>query len=246
MEINIYKTKAEMGAAAAAVTTEKLQQALARRGEACMVLATGASQFEVLNALVKKPVDWSKVTCFHMDEYIGIGDNHPASFRRYLRERFVSRVPALKTFHYVNGSAPDPQAECDRLEALISKKYVDVVQCGIGENGHLAFNDPPADFETERSYLMVELDEACRRQQLGEGWFKTLDDVPRCALTISIRQIMKAGRIVCTVPDERKAQAVKDCLKSAVSNHHPASILQQHPDCHLFLDNAAASRLEKR
>ncbi len=244
MNTYCFKTKKELGEAAAARIAEILRGAIAAKGEACMVMATGASQFETVDALTHQDVDWSKVVCFHMDEYIGMDESHPASFRNYLKERFTNKVTGLKAFHYVNGSAPDSQEECDRLESLISKYEVDVVQGGIGENGHLAFNDPPADFETERSYLIVELNEACRQQQFGEGWFKTLDDVPRKAISIGIRQTMKAKCVICSIPDLRKAQAVKDCLEGEVSNMHPASILQEHPDCQLFLDTDSASLLK--
>lgn len=245
MKTQIFKDKTQMGERAAALIAETLNQAIAEKGEACMVMATGASQFEVMDALVTQAVDWSKVTCFHMDEYVGMDATHPASFKRYLKQRFADKVSGLKAFHYVDGSHPDPQAECDRLEKLITQYAVDVVQCGIGENGHLAFNDPPADFETTRSYLVVELDEACRKQQFGEGWFENMDAVPRKAISISIHEVMKATRIVCTVPDERKAQAVKDCLEGDISNLHPASILQKHPECFVLLDEPAASLLTK-
>lgn len=245
MDIQVFTDKKQMGERAAALIAETLNQAIAEKGEACIVLATGASQFEVMDALVTQAVDWSKVVCFHMDEYVGMDATHPASFKRYLQERFADKVNGLKAFHSVDGSNPDPQAECDRLEKLITQYAVDVVQCGIGENGHLAFNDPPADFETTRSYLVVELDEACRKQQFGEGWFESMDAVPRKAISISIHEVMKASRIVCTVPDERKAQAVKDCLEGDITNLHPASILQKHPECFLLLDQPAASLLVK-
>ena len=182
---------------------------MAERGGANIVVATGASQFSVLAALgAALGVDWSKVVGFHLDEYIGIAVTHPASFRRYLKERFVERVP-LKEFHYVEGDGADPEVECERLGQLIGGREIDVAFIGIGENGHLAFNDPPADFETREPYQVVELDEACRRQQLGEGWFASLEDVPRRAISMSIQQILKSRAIVCSVPDERKAKAVR-------------------------------------
>ncbi|MCK5676635.1 MAG: glucosamine-6-phosphate deaminase [Verrucomicrobia bacterium] len=246
MHVEILPGKPAMGTSAAALIADKLNEAIEEKGEACMVMATGASQFEVVQGLAEADVDWSKVVCFHMDEYIGVDETHPASFRKYLKERFADQVSGLKAFHYVIGSAEDPQAECDRLEGLIKQYQVDVVQGGIGENGHLAFNDSPADFDTERSYLVVELDEACRSQQLGEGWFEMIDDVPRKAISISIKQVMAARCVVCSVPDERKARAVKSCLEGAVDNMHPASILQRHSDCHIFLDEPSASLLETR
>lgn len=244
MEIRILSDKPSLGAAAAAVAVQAIVRAITQQGRAHVILATGASQFEMLDALVRaQGIDWSRVTAFHLDEYIGLPPTHPASFRRYLHERFVARVPSLAAFIDVNGDAPDPQAECRRLGEIIRQCPIDVACVGIGENGHLAFNDPPADFATEEPYLVVDLDETCRRQQLGEGWFPTLDDVPQRAISMSVRQILKSRRIVCTVPDARKARAVQKAVEGPVTPHCPASILQQHPDCHLFLDPPAASLL---
>lgn len=245
MKVFTAKDVGEMAAQAAACAAEAVRQALAERGEARVIVATGASQFDFLAALTAAPgIDWSRVTGFHLDEYAGLSVTHPASFRAYLRERFVGALPVPpKAFHEVNGEAADLAGECRRLEALIQTAPVDVACVGIGENGHLAFNDPPADFETEAAYLVVDLDEACRRQQVGEGWFATLDDVPRQALSMSVRQIMKSRRIVCTVPDARKAEAVRNAVRGPVSNLCPASILQTHPACTLFLDPAAAAGL---
>ena len=245
MNLNIYRTKQEMGAAAATQTAQWLHAALAERGAANLILATGASQFEMLESLVTQDVDWSKVMVFHLDEYLGLPETHPASFRKYLKERFADRVPELRMFHYVDGEAADPAAECARLGELIAAHPIDVACIGIGENGHLAFNDPPADFETEEPYIVVNLDEACRRQQLGEGWFPTFDDVPAQAISMSIRQIMKSAAIVCTVPDARKADAVQKAVVGPVTNLHPSSILQQHPRCAMFLDEPAASSLQR-
>jgi glucosamine-6-phosphate deaminase len=186
----------------------------------------------------------ARVTVFHLDEYIGLPRTHPASFRRYLQERFVDRLPhPVRRFHFIEADEA-PEKECARLAALIEPVTVDVAFIGIGENGHLAFNDPPADFDTERPYLVADLDEACRRQQLGEGWFATLADVPRQAVTLSIRRLMAARMIVCTVPDSRKADAVRGAVEGPVTPDLPASILQRHGDCHLFLDPPAASKLE--
>jgi glucosamine-6-phosphate deaminase len=246
MELKIFKTKAEVGVAAAHATADLIQKAIVARGEANIILATGMSQFEMLAELLTLGIDWSKVTAFHLDEYIGLPADHPASFRKYLKERFVDHVPTLKAFHYVNGENPDPQAECRRLGALIRPLPIAVACVGIGENGHLAFNDPPADFETEEPYLVVNLDEACRRQQLGEGWFPTLEAVPTQAISMSIRQIMKSRAIVCTVPDLRKAQAVKGTVEGPVTNLVPASIMQRHPHVVLFADEPAASLLTRR
>jgi glucosamine-6-phosphate deaminase len=243
MEIHIFDSKEAMGAAAAHMAAAGLQAAIEARGEANLILATGASQFEMLESLVKQDVDWSRVTAFHLDEYIGLPESHPASFRKYLKERFVDQVPQLRQFHFVDGNADDPVAECRRLGDLIAAKPIDVACIGIGENGHLAFNDPPADFETEEAYIVVHLDEACRRQQLGEGWFPSLDAVPERAISMSIRQIMKSEAIVCTVPDARKAEAVRKAVEGPVTPHLPSSILQQHPRCDLLLDTASAALL---
>lgn len=241
MEIIISSTKQEMGKQAAKKGADLIRKAIAERGEANIIVATGASQFEMLSELVKENINWSVVTGFHLDEYIGIPATHPASFRKYLKERFVELVP-IKEFNYVDGSS-DAAAECQRLGNIISQHSIDVAFVGIGENGHLAFNDPPADFETEEPYKVVNLDDDCRKQQLGEGWFPTFDDVPKQAISMSIRQIMKSKHIVCSVPDERKAVAVKNTLKSEVSPMVPASVLQLHPSAWLFLDKAAASKL---
>jgi len=241
MEIIISETKQELGKLAAQKGAGLIREAIQKNGKANIIVATGASQFEMLSELVKEDIDWSVVTGFHLDEYIGIEISHPASFRKYLKERFVDLVP-VKEFYYVDGSS-DATAECRRLGEIISRHPIDVAFVGIGENGHLAFNDPPADFETEKPYLVVNLDDDCRRQQLGEGWFPTFDDVPKQAISMSIRQIMKSGNIICTVPDERKAVAVKNTLKSEVSPAVPASIMQMHASTWLFLDKTSASKL---
>jgi len=239
MEILITETKQELGLKAAQAGAAKIRKAILDRGEANIIVATGASQFEMLGELVKEELDWSVVTAFHLDEYIGISDQHPASFRKYLKVRFADLVP-LRMFNYVNGDT-DSYAECIRLGELIWQHQIDAAFIGIGENGHLAFNDPPADFETKESYIVVKLDDACRRQQLGEGWFPTLEDVPERAISMSIRQIMKSKAIICTVPDQRKAQAVYDTLNSEISSKCPASILRNHPDAVLYLDRQSAS-----
>ncbi len=245
MQIHIYDTKLEAGAAAARQAAEGLRAAIADCGQANLILATGASQFDMLAHLVQEEIDWGKVYAFHLDEYIGLPESHPASFRRYLNERFVARVRGLRSFTFVDGEAADPRAECRRLGAEIERHPIDVACIGIGENGHLAFNDPPADFDTQAPYIVVDLDEACRRQQLGEGWFPTLADVPRQAISMSIQHILKSREIVCTVPDSRKAWAVQGAVEGPVTNLLPASILQQHPNCALFLEPDSAARLSK-
>lgn len=241
MNIEIFSTKEEMGAAAAANGVSKLKAVLAEKDCASFIVATGASQFEMLAKLAEADLPWNKLTGFHLDEYVGLSINHEASFRKYLWERFVSRLPLpLAAFHFLDGEE-DADAECRRASELIEQTSIDVAFVGIGENGHLAFNDPPADFETEQPYLTVDLDDACRQQQFGEGWFPTFDAVPRQAISMSVRQIMKSDAIVCTVPDERKAKAVKNATQGPVTPEVPASILQEHSDCRLFLDAAAAS-----
>ncbi len=242
MEIIVSKDKYELGRKAAEKGAELIRKAIDEKGEANIIVATGASQFEMLAELVKQDVDWTKVTGFHLDEYVDMPVTHPASFRKYLKERFVDKVP-LKEFYYVNGDTGDPQAECDRLGRIIREKPIDVAFIGIGENGHLAFNDPPADFETEEPYLVVNLDEACRKQQLGEGWFPTLEDVPERAISMSIKQILKSKNIICSVPDERKAKAVQGTVKSEITPMIPGTALQKHPATWLYLDEASASLL---
>lgn len=242
MNIEIFDSKLELGETAARDAATLIQQAIASRDVAYVIAATGASQFEFLDALVLHEIDWQRVEFFHLDEYVGLPETHPASFRRYLTKRIINRIHP-KAFHLINGEATDPQAECRRVGELISQHTIDLAFVGIGENGHLAFNDPPADFETEDPYLVVTLDEACRRQQLGEGWFHSLDEVPARAISMSIQQILKARDILCIVPDQRKAQAVKDCVEMEVSPLHPASILQRHPSVKLYLDRESSALL---
>lgn len=242
MEIFKFKTKQAMGQKAAADGATFIRQAIERQGSANIILATGASQFEMLTALVKENMDWTKVTGFHLDEYIGLPETHPASFRKYLKERFVEKAP-IRAFHFIDGEN-EPQEECNRVGKIIKAHPIDVAFVGIGENGHLAFNDPPADFETDEPYITVTLDQACRQQQLGEGWFKSLDDVPHQAISMSIQQILKSKAIICTVPDSRKADAVKKVVEGKVTPNVPASILQQHLSINLYLDEDAAALLE--
>jgi glucosamine-6-phosphate deaminase len=247
IDIRLYETKAATGAAAAAFGAKAIGDAIAAKGKASVVVATGASQFEMLEDLVRHDeIDWSRVTAFHLDEYIAMPDTHPASFRRYLKERFTSRLPKLGAFHFIEGDAPDLQREIDRINAVLDAHPIDVMFAGIGENGHLAFNDPPADFVSTVAYKVVELEERCRRQQFGEGWFRTFDDVPTEAISMTVRRILSSRVVILTVPDERKAEAVHEVLEGPVTNMWPASILQEHADCHCFLDVPAASRLVKK
>lgn len=244
VEFKIFADKNQLGVAAAAQAAAAIVTAIGERGQARIIAATGASQFEFLQALVGHPeIDWSKVEMFHLDEYIGLPITHPASFRKYLRERFIEPA-GLTNYHLIDGQA-DPQEVCRDLGKKIAAAPIDIAFVGIGENGHLAFNDPPADFETEEPYLVVNLDEACRRQQLGEGWFPTFDDVPKQAISMSVKQIMKSRQIVCVVPDARKAQAVRDCLEGPIDPAYPASILRRHDHAVIYLDPASAGLLKK-
>jgi len=245
MKIHIFDTEDEMARSAAKHAAEALKLAIAARGQAAFVAATGASQKRFLEALTAdSSVRWDKTTMFHLDEYVGITDAHPASFRRYLRERLINKVHPGHV-HLIRGEAADPQAEASRISRIISEVKIDVALVGVGENGHLAFNDPPADFGTERPFIVVSLDEACRKQQVGEGWFSSFTEVPQNAITMSVRQILKASTILCVVPEKRKALAVRGCFGDAtVSPLYPASILKEHPEAHVYLDRQAASLLK--
>ncbi len=245
MKIHVFDDKITCGKHAAETGAQIIRTAIEKKGEANIIVATGASQFEMLEALVRLPgIRWDRVTAFHLDEYVGIPITHPASFTAYLWERFQKQLPLpLRAFHYLDGER-DAEKVCREVGSLIGALSIDLAFVGIGENGHLAFNDPPADFETDAPYLIVALDEACRRQQMGEGWFKTFADVPTHAISMSVRQIMKSGVIICTVPDQRKAVAVKNSLEGPVTNTVPASILTKHPACEIFMDKPAASLLK--
>ena len=244
MEFKVFADKIQLGAAAAVQAAAAICRAIDERGQARIIAATGASQFEFLQALIgHREIDWTKVEMFHLDEYIGLPITHPASFRKYLRERFIEPA-GLTNYHLLDGET-DPESVCRELGAQIAAAPIDIAFVGIGENGHLAFNDPPADFETETPYLIVNLDEACRRQQLGEGWFPTFEDVPRQAISMSVRQIMKAREIVCVVPDARKAEAVRNCLEKEIGPDYPASILRRHQSAVVYLDTASASLLNQ-
>ena len=242
MKIIQYKDPQELGESAGKTAASQIKAAIQKRGHAHVILATGTSQFETLNQLLKEDIDWEKVIVFHLDEYIDIPITHPASFRKYLKERFVDQIGKIGGIYYIDGEN-DPEEECQKLGEIISRHPIDVALVGIGENGHLAFNDPPADFETEKPYLVVDLDLPCRMQQMNEGWFENLEQVPKQAISMSIKQILKSKHILCSVPDKRKAQAVKDCLENEISNLYPASILQKHPSCVVYLDEASASLL---
>ncbi len=245
MEIKVLDNKQLLGTQAAALAGELIRAAQKDRGRARIIAATGASQFDFLASLTALGgIDWRRVTLFHLDEYVGLPESHPASFRRYLRERLIDKA-GISDFHLLNPDK-DATAECCRVGKLIREAPIDVAFVGIGENGHLAFNDPPADFETVEPYLVVDLDLRCRQQQLGEGWFRSIDDVPTRAISMSIRQILQSRAILCIVPEARKAVAVRATLRDPVSPMVPASILRTHPNTTLFLDRESASLLEDR
>ena len=244
MDVRLCRDAEALGAEAARLGADAVRAAIAARGAASVIVATGASQLPTLARLVAEPgINWRQVTVFHLDEYAGLPATHSASFRRYLQERLLAPLQDAPRFVPVMGDSPDLTAEARRLGGLIAGHDIDVCFAGIGENCHLAFNDPPADFGATEPYIVVMLDEACRRQQLGEGWFPTLDDVPRQAISMSVPQIMRSRLIVLSVPDERKAAAVRAAVEGPVTPMHPASILQRHPRAILFLDPPAASLL---
>jgi len=241
--IKIFETKDKLGEAAANSVAEKLKEAISGKGKANLILATGASQFQFLEHLQKQEIDWKKITVFHLDEYKGMPVTHPASFRKYLKERILDKVKPEKVY-YLEGDADDIDSVLASYEELLRTHPVDVACIGIGENGHIAFNDPPvADFDDPKLVKVVELDEACRKQQLGEGWFPTFDDVPTHALSLTIPAIMNCKHISCVVPDERKAEAVFNTVNALISTACPATILRQHPDVILYLDSDSASKL---
>jgi glucosamine-6-phosphate deaminase len=240
--IKCFNDKREIAKVAAEQASAILRQTIQAQGKARLIAATGASQFEFLEVLTSLPgIDWPKVEMFHLDEYIGLPASHPASFRRFLRERLIEKA-GIKKYFLLDGEQDLADVIRRAGQALLSAP-IDLAFVGIGENGHLAFNDPPADFKTEEPYIVVNLDEACRRQQLGEGWFATLADVPQRAISMSMRQIMKAKKILCIVPDSRKAEAVKACLEGEISPLAPASILRIHPDTIVYLDAQSAALL---
>ncbi|MGC2195892.1 MAG: glucosamine-6-phosphate deaminase [Terriglobales bacterium] len=242
MVIKCFNNKREMAKVAADQAASILQQAIQEQGKARLIAATGAAQFQFLETLTSLPgIDWQRVEMFHLDEYIGISASHPASFCRFLQERLIQKTRI--TQHFLLNGEDDPAEVIRRVGKELLSAPIDVAFVGIGENGHLAFNDPPADFKTEEPYIVVTLDEACRRQQLGEGWFPTLADVPLRAISMSIRQILKTKKIVCIVPDARKANAVRACFEGEISPLAPASILRTHPDTTAYLDVNSATLL---
>jgi glucosamine-6-phosphate deaminase len=243
MRIRTYVDRGTMSRAAAKHAARALRGAIERRGAARLVAATGASQLEFLGALTALDgIEWSRVEMFHLDEYVGMTIDHPASFRRYLLDRLVHPT-GIRRYHLLDGER-DPARVAAEVGRELAASPVDVAFVGIGENGHLAFNDPPADFDAEQAYLVVTLDEACRRQQVGEGWFTSLSDVPAQAISMSVGQIVKSGEIICIVPDARKAVAVKACLEGGIGPMAPASILRTHPRTTVYLDRDSAALLD--
>ncbi len=247
MKINIYSNKKETSKEAALQAASILKKTIRQKGTATFVIATGVSQLDFIEHLIAEGnVDWSKTRMFHLDEYIGLLESHPASFRKYLKEKFISKAGGIKKVNLINGDVNDPQKECNRLNKILQNEIVDIAFVGIGENGHLAFNDPPANFEIEDPFIIVNLDNQCRKQQVGEGWFNSFEEVPRQAISMSIKQIMKSKNIICIIPGKRKAQAVKDCFGTdKISPLYPSSILKKHKNCFVFLDFDSAKYLSK-
>ncbi|MDN5203683.1 glucosamine-6-phosphate deaminase [Fulvivirgaceae bacterium BMA10] len=245
LKVSIYNEPVSMGKAAADFVEKKLNDAIGSKGSANLILATGASQFTFLKALKNKNIDWQKVVVFHLDEYKGISASHPASFRKYLKDRILNSINP-KHIYFLNGDAEDIDQEMNRYTEELTKHPIDIACIGIGENGHIAFNDPGvADFHDPKLVKVVELDEACRNQQLGEGWFKTFEDVPKEALTLTVTAILSSKTISCVVPDLRKAEAVYNALYADINTHCPASILRTHSQTVMFLDDASAFKINK-
>jgi len=239
MKLTIFENPVELGKTAAKYCAKIINESIACKGKARIALSTGYSQFETIKALTEKDIDWSKVEMFHLDEYIGLPESHPASFRKYLKERFLSNVN-IKQAYLVDGE-DDPEKVISYLTAEIRKEPIDLGVIGIGENAHVAFNDPPADFETKEAYIRVTLDDLCKQQQVREGWFPTIDDVPKQAISMTVYQIMQCQHIVSCVPYTVKAKAIRDTLENELTNMVPATMLKKHPDCTLFLDHDSAS-----
>ena len=243
MRVKVLKNAEELGKEAALLASGILKKAISTRGKARLVLSTGASQFETLKALVKMDVPWEKVEMFHLDEYVGLPESHPASFRGYLKQRFTNLVN-LKQAHFVNGEG-DIAANIRDLSLELRKEPIDLGIVGVGENSHIAFNDPPANFDTKEAYIVVKLDERCKQQQVGEGWFANCDEVPKEAITMTVYQIMQCKAIIAPVPHLVKADAIKRMLESDVTNLVPATKLKEHPNCTLLIDENSASQVAK-
>ena len=242
MEIRICENAQALGLSAAQQTAQALRECIQKQGYARIALSTGASQFETLAALVKQDVDWSKVEMFHLDEYVDLPITHPASFRKYLQERFVDQLPMpLKAVNFVDGT----QEGIAALTAEIRRLPIDIGLIGIGENSHIAFNDPPADFDTKEAYIVVDLDDRCKKQQMGEGWFPTLDSVPKQAVSLTVHQILSCKKVMSCVPHAVKSWAVCQALTQPVSNKYPATALRGHADWTLYIDRNSAAEVVK-
>jgi glucosamine-6-phosphate deaminase len=245
MLLKVFDDKLSVGRAAARHAALTIRAAIKQRGGCRMVAATAASQREFLEALTSEAdIDWARVEAFHLDEYIGLPMTHPGSFRKMLMEQLISKS-GITQYHLLDGDAADPSSVARKVGSALASAPVDIAFLGVGENGHIAFNDPPADFETEEPYIVVNLDEACRRQQVGEAWFADISQVPTQALSMSVRQIMKSKEILAVVPDQRKAQAVKSCFEGEITPMAPASILRTHPKATVYLDRNSASLLSR-
>jgi glucosamine-6-phosphate deaminase len=244
MILKVFEDKASLAKAAADQAATAVTRAIRDRGKARVIAASAASQFEFLEALTATPgIDWKRVELFHLDEYIGLPMSHPASFCKFLRERLIGKV-GITNYHLLNGEE-NPMKVIRETSEFLSAAPIDAAFVGIGENGHLAFNDPPADFETEEPFIMVNLDEACRLQQVGEGWFKDLSAVPTQAISMSVRQVLKSKEIFAVVPDARKAHAIKACFDGEVNPMAPSSILRTHPNATVYLDRHSAALLSR-
>jgi glucosamine-6-phosphate deaminase len=243
MLIRVFDDKKSLGRAAADQAANAIRRAISERGGARIIAATAASQLEFLDALTKAPgIDWKEVEAFHLDEYIGLPISHPGSFRKMLMEQLINKT-GISRYHLLDGDGPNPTAVVKEAGNQLASAPIDIAFLGIGENGHIAFNDPPADFETEEPYIIVNLDEACRQQQVGEAWFANISQVPTQAISMSARQILKAKEILAVVPDKRKAQAIKACFEGEISPMAPASILRRHSNATVYVDTASASLL---
>jgi glucosamine-6-phosphate deaminase len=244
MLIKVFPDKTSLSQAAAEQAAAAIRRAIRERGDARIVAATAASQIEFLESLTKAPgIDWARVEIFHLDEYIGLPVSHPGSFRMMLLEQLIKKT-AIAKYHLLDGDTGDPESVARKVGKELASAPIDVEFLGIGENGHVAFNDPPADFKAEEPYIVVNLDEACRQQQVGEAWFANISQVPMQALSMSVRQVLKAREILAVVPDKRKARAIKACFEGEISPKAPASILRTHPNATIYLDVNSASLLE--
>ena len=241
MKLIVHNTKEELGLASAQHAANLINEAIEKQGYARILLSTGASQFPFFTEFVKQPIDWSKVEMFHLDEYVGISENHPASFKRYLLDRFVNVVHP--GYYYLINGEKDPEETIAELTAILNEKPVDVGLIGIGENAHIAFNDPPADFDDPRAYKVVTLDDRCLQQQIGEGWFKTVEETYKQAISMTCSQIMKCRHILCDVPYKVKAEAIYNTLSREVTPEVPATLMKRHADCTVYTDADSSALL---